>query len=37
MGADPRLPQMPEKPTLVDYFRCRFASPATCCRAPPTR
>jgi HD domain len=28
MGADPRLPQMPEKPTLVDYFRCRFASTA---------
>ena len=26
MGADPRLPPMPEKPTLVDYFRCRFAS-----------
>ena len=26
MGADPRLPEMPEKPTLVDYFRCRFAS-----------
>src|SRR5262245_65664821 len=26
MGADPRLPQMPEKPTLVDYFRSRFAS-----------
>jgi hypothetical protein len=26
MGADPRLPQMPEKPTLMDYFRCRFAS-----------
>jgi hypothetical protein len=26
MGADPRLPSMPEKPTLVDYFRCRFAS-----------
>ena len=26
MGADPRLPRMPEKPTLVDYFRCRFAS-----------
>jgi len=23
---DPRLPRMPEKPTLVDYFRCRFAS-----------
>lgn len=26
MGADPRLPPMPEKPTLLDYFRCRFAS-----------
>ena len=26
MGADPRLPQMPAKPTLMDYFRCRFAS-----------
>jgi hypothetical protein len=26
MGADPRLPPMPAKPTLVDYFRCRFAS-----------
>jgi hypothetical protein len=25
MGEDPRLPQMPEKPTLVDFFRCRFA------------
>ena len=25
MGADPRLPRMPEKPTLVDYFRNRFA------------
>jgi hypothetical protein len=28
MGADPRLPRMPDKPTLVDYFRCRFASTA---------
>ena len=28
MGADPRLPPMPEKPTLVDYFRHRFASTA---------
>ena len=28
MGADPRLPQMPAKPTLVDYFRYRFASTA---------
>src|ERR1700745_2150005 len=26
MGEDPRLPKMPDKPTLVDYFRCRFAS-----------
>ena len=26
MGDDPRLPKMPEKPTLLDYFRCRFAS-----------
>ena len=28
MGADPRLPPMPEKPTLVDYFLHRFASTA---------
>ena len=28
MGADPRLPKMPDKPTLVDFFRCRFASTA---------
>jgi len=28
MGEDPRLPKMPEKPTLVDYFRYRFASTA---------
>jgi len=26
MGPDPRLPPMPEKPTLLDFFRCRFAS-----------
>jgi hypothetical protein len=26
MREDPRLPPMPEKPTLIDYFRCRFAS-----------
>ncbi len=25
MGEDPRLPAMPEKPTLMDFFRCRFA------------
>jgi len=24
MGADPRLPKMPEKPTLVDFFKYRF-------------
>jgi hypothetical protein len=28
MGADPRLPPMPDKPTLLDYFRCRFATTA---------
>src|SRR5580700_5078440 len=28
MGADPRLPVMPEKPTLIDFFKCRFASTA---------
>src|SRR5262249_34398466 len=28
MADDPRLPPMPEKPTLVDYFRHRFASTA---------
>ena len=26
MGADPRLPKMPEKPTLIDFFNNRFAS-----------
>ena len=25
MGEDPRLPPMPEKPTLLDFFRLRFA------------
>ena len=25
MGEDPRLPKLPEKPTLQDFFRCRFA------------
>jgi hypothetical protein len=24
MGDDPRLPAMPEKPTLIDFFRLRF-------------
>ena len=28
MGEDPRLPQMPDKPTLVDFFELRF-SPST--------
>jgi len=28
MGPDPRLPKMPAKPTLIDYFRHRFASHA---------
>ena len=26
MGADPRLPKMPSKPTLIDFFNNRFAS-----------
>jgi len=26
MGADPRLPTMPAKPTLIDFFKNRFAS-----------
>ena len=26
MGEDPRLPKMPDKPTLLDYFKHRFAS-----------
>ena len=26
MGADPRLPAMPEKPTVIDFFKARFAS-----------
>ena len=25
MGEDPRLPKMPDKPTLLDFFRLRFA------------
>ncbi len=25
MGEDPRLPKMPEKPTLLDFFKYRFA------------
>ena len=28
MGADKRLPEMPEKPTLIDFFKRRFASTA---------
>ena len=26
MGADPRLPELPEKPTLIDFMKHRFAS-----------
>ncbi len=25
MGEDPRLPQMPERPTLIDFFKLRFS------------
>jgi hypothetical protein len=24
MGDDPRLPKMPERPNLIDFFKCRF-------------
>ena len=38
MGADPRLPPMPEKPTLIDYFKLPLRlSMRTCCRAPRMR
>jgi hypothetical protein len=26
MGDDPRLPKMPERPTLLDFFKCRLAN-----------
>ena len=29
MGDDPRLPKMPEKPTLLDFFRLRFMTGST--------
>jgi HD domain len=29
MGQDPRLAPMPARPTLIDYFTCRFASGTT--------
>ena len=25
VGEDPRLPQMPERPTLLDFFKYRFS------------
>jgi len=28
MGADPRLPKMPDEPQLIDFFKQRFASTA---------
>ena len=28
MGEDSRLPALPDKPTLLDFFRCRFDIPA---------
>ena len=37
MGADPRLPKMPDKPTLIDFFKLRFASMNHLCKARPTR
>src|SRR3984893_12159581 len=29
MGADPRLPKMPDKPTLLDFLKYRFVSGST--------
>ena len=34
MGEDPRLPPMPAKPTLLDFFRCRFDIVVQIGRAP---
>src|SRR5215470_20352530 len=28
MGPDPRLPRMPDRPTLFDFYRLRFGSAA---------
>ena len=36
MGADPRLPKMPEKPTLIDFFK-RVSPRPICCKAHGTR
>ena len=37
MGDDPRLPAMPEKPTLIDFFKLASARRSICCRAPAMR
>ena len=29
MGDDPRLPQMPAKPPLIDFFKLRFSGSST--------
>jgi hypothetical protein len=33
MRADPRLPEMPEAPTLIDFFRYRFGPAAHLCQS----
>ena len=35
MGADPRLPKMPDKPTLIDFFKLRFASTPSAAERDP--
>ena len=35
MGDDPRLPKMPAKPTLIDFFNHRLPRPTICCKARP--
>jgi hypothetical protein len=37
MGPDPRLPRMPDKPTLLDFFKYRFAPANHLCRARGSR
>ena len=38
MGADPRLPTMPDKPTLIDYFKIPVRlDQRICCKAARSR
>ena len=37
MGDDPRLPAMPEKPALMDFFRTASDPPRICCKVQNMR